>query len=189
MKNSIVFYREWAGIFEDLAPEDAKRLIIALLNCTPNETVDDYFPVGDCLRPIFRPLKATIDANSRKYEETVQKRREAGLKSAEVRSQRKKSSINEETGEVYTPIDKPFSSDLYLDPVLEEDFPKNEPQELPETLTEFFDGHTEGIMRNADWNHFSDEFKDAEKIRELSGLGVVTCMTLYNERRNKLLKN
>ena len=108
---------------------------------------------------------------------------------------KKKTTVKKDTNDNHfcpwtedTPTDEPFSSELYMDPVLEEDFQKNEPQELPETLTEFFDGHTEGIMRNADWHHFSDEFKDAEKIRELSGLGVITCMTLYNDIRKKLLK-
>lgn len=90
-KNTKVFYDNWAGVFEDLSGDDARRLIIALLKYKPNkDTIDDYFPVGDALRTTFRPMMEAINANHRKYEESHMRRQNAGKKGGEAKAKNDK---------------------------------------------------------------------------------------------------
>lgn len=78
-KGTKVFYNNWSGVFKDLSDAEAKRLIIALLDYTPNkDDIDDIFPIGDSLRTTFRPMMEAINANHSKWEESHRRRQEAG---------------------------------------------------------------------------------------------------------------
>ena len=182
-KNTKVMYSNWAGIFEDLNGDDAKRLAIALFKFRPNEdTIDDYFPIGDSLRTTFRPLMDTLNTNDLKYKEKAEKNRENGRKGGLAKAANRKESIDTSTGEVFEPIDEPMTSELTVDPILEE-----EPPYTNTTLSEFIESRPEGMMQCPQWSGFVAMYPDAEKIQKLSGITELSAVTLYSKlRKDKL---
>lgn len=206
-KKTKIFYTDWAGTFEDLSDKDAKRLIIALLKCTPEENIECYFPIGDALRPTFRAMKSALDATAAKYNETVQKRREAGRMGGLAKSAKNKfNSIDTSTGEVFVPTDEPMTSDLTIDTLLENEqdglkFDENKEIETSNdtniqkenivekkadfetntTLTEFIMSRPEGMMRCKQWNNFVNLYPDAEKIQKISGITDLSAVNLYKQ--------
>lgn len=88
MKDSFIFYKEWRDAIADL-PNDVRLEIY--------EAIIEYGTSGKlpALKPIanvaFNFIKAGIDRNAEKYNDVIEKRREAGRISAEKRKQLKES--------------------------------------------------------------------------------------------------
>lgn len=178
-KNTKVMYNSWAGIFEDLNGDDARRLAIALFKFKPNEdTIDDYFPIGDHLRTTFRPLMDTINYNDMEYKEKAEKNRENGRKGGLAKAANRKESIDTSTGEVFIPTDEPMTSELTVDPILEEEQPYTNA-----TLSEFIKSRPEGMMQCPQWSGFVAMYPDAEKIQKISGITELSAVTLYSQLR------
>lgn len=93
-KKSVLIYTNWETTFEKLSDEEAGRLIKHLLRY-----VNDRNPVApDRLTEIvFEPLKAVLKQDLKKYESIIEKKKAAGLASAEKRKQ---------IQQVSTPVEK-----------------------------------------------------------------------------------
>ena len=85
-------------LYSELEAEDAKRLICAYLSFKSGQTVNDYFPdKKDSLRYVFMQMISYLEANDRKYQEKLEKLSDNGKKGGEVKANRGKTSIKNET--------------------------------------------------------------------------------------------
>lgn len=90
----------------------------------------------------------------------------------------KDSNIDTSTGEVFEPIDEPMTSELTVNPILEEEQPYTNT-----TLSEFIESRPEGMMQCPQWSGFVAMYPDAEKIQKLSGITELSAVTLYSKLR------
>ena len=177
-KETRIIYRKDANLLRKMQAEDAKRLILAYLDYEVGEPVEKYFPDGDNLQFVFFKMAECITANELKYNETVQKRREAGKKGGEAKAAKMKSMVDTSTGEVFIPTDEPMTSELTVGPILEEEQPYTNT-----TLSEFIKSRPEGMMQCPQWSGFVAMYPDAEKIQKISGITELYAVTLYSQLR------
>lgn len=95
-KNSIIVYRDWKNIFDELSDEEAGKLIkhfFAYVNDLNPELEDKY------LRMAFLPIKDALKRDLKHWESVKERRSESGriggLKSGESRSKSKQNEANE----------------------------------------------------------------------------------------------
>jgi len=82
-KNTIVVYRDWTAIFQKLTDEEAGRLIKHFFGY-----VNDENPCSDRLTELlFEPIKLTLKRDLKNWESVIEKRSQAGKRSAELRQQ------------------------------------------------------------------------------------------------------
>ena len=180
-KKTRIFYREDAKMLSKMQAEDVKRLVLAYLDYEVGEPIEKYFQDGDNLQFVFMKMAECIDVNETKYNETVEKRREAGKKGGEAKAAKMRSKIDTSTGEVFVPTDQAYTSDLTVDPVLEEEQSYN--------LEDYVLGHKEGMMRHQTFSSFIQEFPDAERIKDMLGITLVSANTLYQQWRKESFQN
>ena len=85
-KDSFILYTEQQEVFDNLSDEEAGQLIKAIFNYVETGEASN---LNKTLNLAFIPIRQNIDRNSDKWEETKNKRSEAGKKSAEIRKQQK----------------------------------------------------------------------------------------------------
>ena len=85
-KDSFILYTEQQEVFDNLSDEEAGQLIKAIFNYVETGEASN---LNKTLNLAFIPIRQNIDRNSEKWEETKNKRSEAGKKSAEIRKQQK----------------------------------------------------------------------------------------------------
>jgi len=85
-KKSFVAYSDWRDTFNELNDEDAGKLIKHIF-----AYVNDENPTTDSVvvRAVFAQIKNTLKRDLQKWEKQLEQRREAGKKSAKVRSTKK----------------------------------------------------------------------------------------------------
>lgn len=95
-KNSIIVYRDWKKIFDELSDEEAGKLIKhfwAYVN-DENPILDDKY-----LKMAFLPIKSALQRDLKHWESVKERRSESGriggLKSGESRSKSKQNEANE----------------------------------------------------------------------------------------------
>ena len=82
-KKSFIAYADWKEVFDELPDADAGQLIKHIF-----AYVNDENPTSDSIliRAVFANIKTTLKRDLDKWESQLEQRREAGKKSAEVRS-------------------------------------------------------------------------------------------------------
>tara|TARA_R110000868_G_scaffold95987_2_gene264055 strand:+ start:13937 stop:14608 length:672 start_codon:yes stop_codon:yes gene_type:complete len=82
-KKSFIAYADWKEVFEELPDAEAGQLIKHIF-----AYVNDENPTSDSIliRAVFANIKTTLKRDLDKWESQLEQRREAGKKSAEVRS-------------------------------------------------------------------------------------------------------
>jgi len=82
-KKSFIAYADWKGIFDELPDAEAGQLIKHIF-----AYVNDEDPTSDSIliRAVFANIKTTLKRDLDKWESQLGQRREAGKKSAEIRS-------------------------------------------------------------------------------------------------------
>lgn len=96
---------------------------------------------------------------------------------------KKQQNIDTSTGEVFIPTDEPMTSELTVDPILEEEQPYTNT-----TLSEFIKSRPEAMMQCPQWSGFVAMYPDAEKIQKISGITELSAVTLYSQLRNNLFQ-
>lgn len=95
-KNSIIVYRDWKNIFDELTDEEAGKLIKHFFSYISDEnpTLEDKY-----LRMAFLPIKDALKRDLKHWESVKQSRSESGriggLKSGETRSKNNQVEANE----------------------------------------------------------------------------------------------
>lgn len=82
-KKSFVAYSDWKDVFDALPNEEAGALIKHIF-----AYVNDEDPVSDSvlINAVFANIKATLKRDLQRWEKQIEQRREAGKRSAEIRS-------------------------------------------------------------------------------------------------------
>lgn len=180
-KKTRIFYREDAKMLRKMQAEDVKRLVLAYLDYEVGEPIEKYFQDGDNLQFVFMKMAECIDVNETRYNETVEKRREAGKKGGEAKAAKMRSKIDTSTGEVFVPTDQAYTSDLTVGPILEEEQSGN--------LNDYILGHKDGMMRHNTFSSFVQEFPDAERLQQLENITLLSANTMYQDLRKKEFQN
>lgn len=81
-KKSFIAYADWKEVFDELPDAEAGQLIKHIF-----AYVNDEDPTSDSvlIRAVFANIKTTLKRDLNKWESQLEQRRDAGLKSAEVR--------------------------------------------------------------------------------------------------------
>lgn len=129
--------------------------------------------------PNENELSKSVRLVWRTLKNSVQK----SIRNAKHYNNKKQSSVSVDTttGEVFVPTDKAYTSDLTVDPVLEE--------EQSDNLKDYVLGHKEGMMRHQTFSSFVQEFPDAERIKDMLGITLVSANTLYQHWRKESFQN
>lgn len=87
MKDSFIFYTEYREAIEDMTDEEAGMLLKALISYAEGEEIK----IKDkAVRMVFLTIKPRLDRDRAKWQETVEKRREAGQKGGEANASKRK---------------------------------------------------------------------------------------------------
>ena len=87
MKDSFIFYTEYREAIEDMTDEEAGMLLKALISYAEGEEIK----IKDkAVRMVFLTIKPRLDRDRAKWQETVEKRREAGQKGGEAKASKSK---------------------------------------------------------------------------------------------------
>ena len=89
MRDSFVFYTEYADVLEALTAEQAGYLIRGLVKYAKGEEPDLEDPV---VRAVFMTIKPRMDRDAEKWEAEVERRREAGRKGGKAKASKAKQS-------------------------------------------------------------------------------------------------
>lgn len=83
-KKSFIAYSDWYGMFKALPDEVAGKLIKHIFSYVNDEnpSSDDFV-----INALFEQVKSTLKRDLKKWEEQQEQRRQAGLRSAEIRKQ------------------------------------------------------------------------------------------------------
>lgn len=83
-KKSFVAYSDWYGMFKALPDEVAGKLIKHIFSYVNDEnpTTEDFV-----INALFEQVKSTLKRDLKKWEEQQEQRKQAGIRSAEVRKQ------------------------------------------------------------------------------------------------------
>lgn len=83
-KKSFVAYSDWYGMFKALPDEVAGKLIKHIFSYVNDEnpTTEDFV-----INALFEQIKSTLKRDLKKWEEQQEQRKQAGIRSAEVRKQ------------------------------------------------------------------------------------------------------
>lgn len=105
------------------------------------------------------------------------------IRNAKHHNTKKQSSeyVDASTGEVFIPTDKAYTSDLTIDPVLDEEQSGN--------LNDYILGHKDGMMRHQTFSSFIQEYPDAERLQHIGSISLVSANTLYQHLRQKEFQN
>lgn len=80
IKNSFVLYTDYYEQIKILSHEDAGILLIAIMEYVMSNEEPEFDSDKGMLKMAFSFIKAQLDRDMKKYEETIEKRREAGKK-------------------------------------------------------------------------------------------------------------
>lgn len=83
MKDSFIFYTEYAEVLDTLTAEQAGYLLRALVSYAKDESVQITDAV---VKAVFMTIKPRMDRDRRKWELEVEKRREAGRKGGQAKA-------------------------------------------------------------------------------------------------------
>lgn len=83
-KKSFVAYSDWYGMFKALPDEVAGKLIKHIFSYVNDEnpTTEDFV-----INALFEQVKSTLKRDLKKWEEQQEQRKQAGIRSAEIRKQ------------------------------------------------------------------------------------------------------
>lgn len=102
-KKSFIAYADWKEVFDELPNEEAGMLIKHIFSYVNDENPEtDNF----LIRAVFANIKATLKRDLKKWEKQLCQRKEAGRKSAEIRSTK----INERSTVVDETVRNPTDS-------------------------------------------------------------------------------
>ena len=90
MKDSFIFYTEYREAIEDMTDTEAGMLLKALISYAEGEQVKIKDKV---VRMVFLTIKPRLDRDRAKWQETVEKRREAGQKGGEAKASKSKQKL------------------------------------------------------------------------------------------------
>lgn len=96
-KNSFILYHDQKQVFDELTDEQAGKLIKAIYEYNINGKVK----LTGALRLVFIPFKTAFDRNNEKWDETAEKRSEAGKKHTGNQHTRKKQQDLEQMEQVF----------------------------------------------------------------------------------------
>lgn len=133
-KNSIIVYRDWKKIFDELSDDEAGKLIKHFFSYVNDENpiLDDKY-----LKMAFLPIKSALQRDLKHWESVKERRSESGriggLKSGETRSKHNQSEANEanasttkqnEANEAVIVSDSVIVNDNVIDSVNENEYKK-----------------------------------------------------------------
>ena len=96
-KNSFILYHDQKQVFDELTDEQAGKLIKAIYEYNVNQKVK----LTGALKLVFIPFKTAFDRNNEKWDETIDKRSEAGKRHTGNQYTRKKEKEMEQMEQVF----------------------------------------------------------------------------------------
>ena len=89
-KSSFIFYTDWVHIFDALSTEDSGKLIKQMLDYVNDRNPEE---LGGLMNAVYAPIKARLKKDLRKWEETREKRAEAGRQGGLAKASNAKQSV------------------------------------------------------------------------------------------------
>lgn len=171
----------------DMSNDEFCTLMRCIYNLRENGELPDEEELPKTVKLVWKTLKHSISksaTNARYYKtkkEQKPKKGERIFKNANSNNDYFCPWTDEETGKIYTPTDQAYTSDLTVDPILEEEQSGN--------LNDYILGHKDGMMRHQTFSSFVQEYPDAERLQQLGSISLVSANTIYQHLRNKEFQN
>ncbi len=163
----------------DMSNDEFCTLMRCVYNLRENGELPNEDELPKTVKLVWKTLKHSISksATNARYYDKRKSNKSKTVKNKEINEDYYCPWTDEETGEIYTPTDQAYTSDLTIDPVLEEEQSGN--------LNDYILGHQDGMMRHQTFSGFIQEFPNAERLQQLSNISLVSANTLYQHLRQK----